>query len=122
MSGFCLWASLAACIAVLAGVALWSLWHGRGRGRAVLMLAQTIPVRLTEGAVRSGLDSLLASYPIVAVYIGETAGERAEIVRRLCVAYNVEQLDRAAALKLWRGGGAEFWRLCRDGGMVRVRS
>lgn len=119
MSGFCLLVCLAVCLAALLVMASYNI--GRGQERAVLIIAPAIPVRLTEGAVRGGLDSLLANYTTVAVYIGETAGERAEIVRRLCRAYNVDLLERKAALRLWRGHCVDFWRLCKDGGMVRVR-
>lgn len=119
MSGFCLLLCVVACVSVLAGVAAYNLW--RGQARAVLIISPGISVRITEGAARAAFSRLVSEYAVVAAYSGALEGERFEILRRLCGEYNVELLERRAALRLWRGRGVDFWRLGRDGGMVRVR-
>lgn len=121
MSGFVLSMCLLGCLAALAVAAVWSYSRGCERRRAVLLVSPAISVRTVEGAARGAMSSLLGEYVQVSVYCGMAEGERLEILRRLCAEYNVELSDRGAALRLWRGRRADFWRLCADGGVVKIR-
>lgn len=117
MSGFC----LLICLAALLAVAIRSIRRGQSQRRAVLLLSPNVSVRTAEIALRGGLNRLGAEYAVVVVYGGVWEGERQEILRRLCEEYNMELADRRGALRLWRGQCADFWRLCADGGLTKIR-
>lgn len=116
MPGFC----LLMCMLAL-GVALWCSLRGQGaRGQLVLVVPPTVPLGRLEGALRAALADMQGMSPHVAVY-AVADGERAALLVRLCAGLNVPLLQRSAALKLWQGANAEFWRLNADGGLTRLR-
>lgn len=108
------------CLLALVGTAAGQLRRGRAKRRAVLIIAPTVPCPSLEGMFRAAVEGLLPDYRQVAVY-GVLEGERARLAARLAAGYRLTMLTRAEALRLWRGAGADFWRLAPDGGCKRLR-
>lgn len=107
------------CLLALAAVVGCNLARWRVRRRVVLVVG-AVPVDRLEGVLRQVLGDWRIAGAEMAVYtIAE--GERGRIIRKLCRVRGVEVLDRAAALKLWRQAGIEFWRVQADGGVIRLR-
>lgn len=109
------------CLLALVAVTLVQLRRGRPPGRAVLLVAPTVPLFALEGVLRAAVESLLEDYSQVAVYCGAQEGERAQILVRTAGIYHLEVLPRAEALRLWRRAEADFWRLCPDGGLKLLK-
>lgn len=113
MPGFCVVVCVVVCLFSVALAAWVSVRRGAGV-RAVLVVSPNVPPGKLEGVLRAALRDMLGQYAGVAVF-AVADGERAAIIRRVCAGLCVDVLERGAALRLWRLGGAEFWRVGAGG-------